>query len=93
MPKRYSENDIARAIEMVENGTKTKNAAEICKVPRTTLIGRMKVHRRQRRGRKPKLSSSDESEISSYVVFMANAGIPVTHKRIRETASRLASYR
>lgn len=43
MPKRYSENDIARAIEMVENGTKTKNAAEICKVPRTTLIGRMKV--------------------------------------------------
>ena len=93
MPKLYSEKDISRAIEMVENGTKTKNAAEICKIRRTTLIRRMKVHRRQRRGRKPLLSSSDESKISSYVVFMANAGIPVTHKRIRETAARLASHR
>ena len=96
MPKRYrnwTEADMERAIKLVKSGYSKREAVHQCKVPRTTLRGRINGQKPENQGKKPKLSENDEKGLANYVTFMADSGAPVTPQWVRETAGRLGNER
>ena len=81
------------AIEAVKNGQGVSNAAKLHNVPRLTLQDRITgnvIHSRNP-GPKPYLTSTEEGELSDFIVTTCNAGYGKTRaevKMITEQACR-----
>ena len=91
--KQYDEIKMQEAIDCVEDGMSKYQAAIKFKVPRKTLENRISKGAPQKPGTYTHLSTEDEEQLLKYIMFMSDAGTPVTPKWIRETAGRIASER
>ena len=78
--KKYTENDIIKAVEAVKNGTTLREAARTFGVPKSTISDRM-VNTGSKRGRPTALCDRVERDLADWLRFMAAACMPVTRKQ------------
>ena len=81
------------AIKLVKEGTSKYAASIKCNVPRKTLRYWIENGQLQKPGKGTHLSESDEEQLLKYIIYMSDAGAPVSPKWIRETAGRIATER
>ena len=95
MPKRkkWSEDDINKALEMINDGEKISKACKECDVPRSTICDRLKKGKPNKTGPKPLMTKYEEDELVKYIKYMSQIGQAVTQEWIRETAARMISCR
>ena len=91
--KRYNEDSIDSAIELVHNGLSVRKAASNWDIPYETLRRKLKIRNNKKTGSKPHLQEEDETVLSNYAQFAARTGVPETSKCIQETAGRIADKR
>ena len=91
--KEWDESQMEKAIKLVKGGMSKYEAAKKCNVERKTLSYRITKGQLQKPGTKTHLSHGDEDQLLRYIIFMSDAGAPVSPKWIRETVGRIACER
>ena len=91
--KKWDASKMEEAIQLVKEGMSKHEAAIKCNVPRKTLCYRIEKGQLQKPGKGSHLSDRDEEQLLKYIIFMSDAGAPVSPKWVRETAGRIASER
>ena len=91
----WDENNLLLAVQYVSDGHSLREAAEVFRVPKSTLYDRVNRNAAHpgKRGGKPHLSEKDENDLCGYVKFMADAGAPISVEWLRSTAGRIADQR
>jgi hypothetical protein len=89
--KQYTEEQLAKAILAVENGTSIHQASREWGIPRATLRYRLSgsrphqiAHESQQR-----LSIHQENELAHWILSQANLGLPPTHSELKVFAQRV----
>ena len=86
--KKYTEEDVQNALAKIKaKDLSTKKASDIYKVPRPTLISRLKTPNPVQIGRKPLLSTTEENIIVNWVLECARKGSPRTRQEVIEAAN------
>ena len=92
--KLWDVSNMQPAIESIQNGMSFGVASQTFGIPKTTLYNRINAgFGTIKAGRKSALSSEEERQLGNYLLFMANAGTPVTQRAAINTATRLAAHR
>ncbi|KAK5995541.1 MFS-type transporter clz9 [Cladobotryum mycophilum] len=88
---RYTENDIKYAIQAVLDGSSLREACLKWGVPRTTLSDRIKGSATKAVAMEhlQRLSKEQEIHLREWVLGQASLGLPPTHKRLKEFATRI----
>jgi hypothetical protein len=73
----YSEESFNRALQLIEDGVSQREAANICKVPRSTLSDRCAGRHVKNVGGQSTLSPTEESDLVSYIVLLSDWGFPL----------------
>lgn len=83
----WTQDKLGEAMDAVlKDGMSVRKAAEIFKVPRTTLRNHLcSGSRKKIKGRKAILSEEQESEICRRINRLADVGVPVTPKFLKRT--------
>ena len=92
--KLWDETTLQSALDSIHSGMSFGVASKTYGIPKTTLYNRITLGRDPKKaGRKCALTYEEEKQLVNYLLFMANAGTPVTQTTAIETASRLAAHR
>lgn len=89
---KFSENDIAAALQAVADGMSINKAAQAHGLNRSTLQDRVKgsTTPRQAHQHEQKLSSLQEKKLRDWILLQADLGCPVSHQQVRQFASKIA---
>lgn len=89
---KWSEENLKRAIEAIQNGVSKKRAASLFGIPRSTLRDRLKSESMAKPslGRKPIFSAEQEKQIADHVILLAKIFYGITTTELRRLAFYLA---
>ena len=89
--KQYSEDNLVKALDAVENGLSLKKASETFKVPRMTLSDKFhcKTPIGARSGPKTIFTNEEETIIVSWMLEVAKCGFPVTKTQLLDSVQLL----
>ena len=87
----YTEDDIKQALDDIENGKSTRQAAIDWGVPPSTLLDRKNETENHSKAAESqqKLSRAQEDHLAAWVLTQEALGVPLTHAQIKEFAQRL----
>ena len=92
--KSWGEDNIQRAIQMVENGYAIRQAAIANNIVPATLRFRIVRNNQLKAMGKPKtMTDFDEGQLCNYISFMSNVGQPITPQWVIDTAVRIQRTR
>lgn len=88
---KYSEEDMKRAIEAVNNGSSIKGSAKIFNVPRTTLADKVhgKTPIQRKMGPQSVLSTEEEKLLEEWIIHLAERRFPVTKDQLLDSVQVL----
>jgi DDE superfamily endonuclease/Psq-like protein/Tc5 transposase-like DNA-binding protein len=89
--RKYTEEDLQRALFAVKNGLSQKKAQTIYGVPRSTLQNRIKGHITRQEAHEPeqRLSKVQEEGLARWILVQESVGLAPTHGQIRAFAGRI----
>jgi hypothetical protein len=88
---KYSQEDLTRALNAIKNGTPCATASKLYKIPRTTLIGKIKgIYPEECRSGAPSvLTANEENILSEWIINMGRMGFPVSKDQLLDSVSLL----
>jgi hypothetical protein len=90
---KYSQEDLTRALNAIKNGTPCATASKRYKIPRTTLIGKIKgIYPEECRSGAPSvLTANEENILSEWIIIinMGRMGFPVSKDQLLDSVSLL----
>lgn len=91
MVKQYSEDDVQDALTAIANGSSVRDAAKEWGIPRSTIQNRIRgcQQRKEAFSSFQRLSSTQESLLTTWVLTQGALGLPPTHAQVRVFAERI----
>jgi hypothetical protein len=88
---KYSQEDLTRALNAIKNGTPCATASKRYKIPRTTLIGKIKgIYPEECRSGAPSvLTANEENILSEWIINIGRMGFPVSKDQLLDSVSLL----
>ncbi len=81
--KRYTEDNVTKAVALFRSGMSVRNASEQCNVPKSTLMDRISDKHSGTQGRPSELTPEEEELIMERVKLMADWGFPFCNEDLR----------
>lgn len=88
--KRYSKEELENALHAIRNGMSYKNASNQFRIPKTTLIDKIKKkYKNDVVGAPTILSREEEQHIVNWIDYLGKSGFPVTKSQLLESVAKL----
>lgn len=89
--KKYSQEDVYKAVQKVGSGLSQREAAKLFKVPRSTLQAKLTfvIPVEAARGPFPYLTYEEEKQIVEWILYYSNRGFPITKLMLQQNVQKI----